>query len=113
MHAQTDMLASMGFAFEGCFSLVVLASLFLTAIWCLFIGGLCWTCTRPWTAFVCIFLAILGNAAIETEEPISVVIWAIFAFAVGYVWWRWGTYLAKDGPRRDPEKESLLQKQKV
>jgi hypothetical protein len=111
--AQTDLLASMGFAFEGCFSLVILGSLFLTALWCLFIGGVCWSCTRPWSALMCIFLSILGELAVETEEPVSLVVWAVFAGVLGYVWVRWGGYMVKEGPRRDPEKESLLPKQKV
>lgn len=107
------MLASMGFAFEGCFTLVILASLFLTATWLLFIGGVCWSCTRPWTATVCIVLALLGESAFETEEPVSAVVWAVFASAVGYVWWRWGNHMSKEGPSLDPEKEGLLSKQKV
>mmetsp|Transcript_10086 Transcript_10086/g.23589 ORF Transcript_10086/g.23589 Transcript_10086/m.23589 type:complete len:163 (-) Transcript_10086:217-705(-) len=104
----SDLLATMHFEFEGCIALVVFGSFTITLIWGMFLAGLCWCCTRPWTAGVLLVLSLLGNCAVDTEEEVSVFVWIVFSALVGYVWYTWGEQLADEKPKRDPERETLL-----
>jgi hypothetical protein len=106
---QAGMMVSLGYELQGCGILVTLAAIAGTAAWLLFLGGCCWVCTRPWTGSLLIIVAFLGNIAIETQQPASVVMWLVFATAFCYVWSVWGSQLAPDErPKRDEERERLL-----
>lgn len=98
----------MGLEFEGCYTLILVGAFVITGTWCLLVVGLCWICTRPWSGGLCVALSLLGETAIETEEPVSVVVWAIFSCVAAYIWFRWGKHIVNEVPGPDPEKKKLI-----
>jgi hypothetical protein len=111
-HMATEMLASMHYAFSGCYQMAFTVSFVIAAIWSLFVVGCCWLCTRPWTAGMCLMIALLGELAIDSGSAAAVVMWAVMAAGAAYLFFVYGPYFFSDGPQskrerplfRDPEK---------
>ncbi|KAJ1489486.1 hypothetical protein T484DRAFT_1779828, partial [Baffinella frigidus] len=106
------MLMSMGYAFHGCHQMAFLVSFVVAALATMFVVGLCWICTRPWTALLLLFFSLLGEMSLETGEASSVILWTFATAASFYVWIKWGKHF---GVSEDPygpgdEKAPLLRK---
>jgi len=104
----TSLLLSMGYAFNGCYLLAFTMAFLCAIIWALFVCGLCWSCTRPWTAAILIVLALLGQGALDSGAAPAIVLWVLVSLLVGWVWLKWGKSLVNETPYTDEEKERLL-----
>jgi hypothetical protein len=106
-HMATEMLATMHYAFTGCYELAFMVSFVIAAIWSLFLVGCCWLCTRPWTGGLCIGIAVLGDLAIDSGSAAAVVMWAVMSAGAAFLFFAYAPYFLTDGPKSHPERAPL------
>ena len=106
-HMATEMLATMHYAFTGCYEMAFMVSFVIAAIWSLSIVGLCWLCTRPWTGVLCLVIALLGELAVESGSAAAVVMWALMSMGAAWLFFAYGPYFFTDGPSAQPERAPL------
>jgi hypothetical protein len=84
-----------------------MVSFVIAGIWSLFVIGCCWLCTRPWTAGMCLIIALLGELAIDSGSAAAVVMWAIMSAGAAYLFFAYGSYFFSDGPKSKRERSLL------
>jgi hypothetical protein len=105
------MLNSMGYQFHGCHQMAFLVSYVAVALFAMVIVGVCWICTRPWTAALLISFSLLGDMALESGSAASVILWVLVTVAAFYVWFKWGKHMGMvEDPYGDQpsERDALL-----
>ena len=105
----SSLMASMGYRYTGCELVAVLGAILISTIWSLFLFALIWSCTRPWTAALCMLIALVGEIATESLDGPAIVMWIILSIGSAYVFFRYGRQLGVgDEPERSTEKAPLL-----
>jgi len=108
-HMATEMLATMHYAFTGCYEMAFMVSFVVAAIWSLLVVGCIWVCTRPWAGALCIGIAILGELSIDSGSAAAVVMWALLSAGGAWIFFAYGPYFFVDGPAKPKgEKAPLL-----
>ena len=112
-HMATAMLSTMHYEFTGCYEMAFLVSFVVAAIWSLFLVGLIWVCTRPWTGVMCLAIAFIGELSIEAGSGAApVVLWALLSTGGAWLFFAYGHHFVTDGPKRSSERSPILDRDK-